>query len=181
MKSQTQILSLGLFTKSPISNQTKAIVSKAVIWSSVWSEFASLCELRIRTEPDIYPKWGEMLSDARKEWQPRIAEEVGRNLTLKRLLCFWQLFLFCQKGLVPFPINSLHFISKLLFEWDDEWSQKTFRNCEKWAMYWWKGEAKRFTFPHIEHQKQSEGTYVISHFQPIFRGKGWFPPLESHS
>jgi hypothetical protein len=47
VKSWTRVLSLGLYTKSPISNQTKAIVPKAVIWSSVWSEFASWCELRL--------------------------------------------------------------------------------------------------------------------------------------
>lgn len=84
VKSRTQILSLGLFTKSPISAQTKAIVPKAVIWSSVWSEFASLCELRIRTNL-IFIQRGESAFWCQKRVTTRIAEEVSRNLTLKRL------------------------------------------------------------------------------------------------
>lgn len=68
VRSQTQILSLGLFTKSSISNQTKAIVPKAVIWFSVWSEFASLCELRTRISL-IFIQRRKRSADARKEWQ----------------------------------------------------------------------------------------------------------------
>lgn len=84
VKSWTQILSLGLFTKSPISIQTKAIVPKAVIWSSVWSEFASLCELRIRINL-IFIQSEKNSCWCQKRMTIRIAEEVSRNLTVRRL------------------------------------------------------------------------------------------------
>lgn len=147
VKSGTQILSLGLFTKSPISNQTKAIVPKAVIWSSSVIWICKLMWIENQNKPGIYPKGGDVLSDARKEGQPE-CWRGERKLDPGKASCFWQSFFFCQMGLVPFPINSPCLISKLLSEWD-EWSRKTFRNCEKWPMYWCKREAKRFTFPRI--------------------------------
>lgn len=75
---------LGLFTEFPISTQTKAIVPKAVIWRSVWSEFASLCELRIRTNL-VFIQRGKMLGWWQKRLTTRITEEVSRNDTEKDL------------------------------------------------------------------------------------------------
>lgn len=161
-KISNPILSLELYTKCPISNQTKAIVPKAVIWSSVWSEICKPMGTESQNKPVIYPKGKKGLlvpekNDNHNSWRGQ------QKLDIEKALCFGQLFLFCQKDLVPFPINSLHLISKLLPGFE-EWSQKSFRNGEKWALY--KKEAERCTFLHIGHQKQREG-YVISRRQLI--------------
>lgn len=87
---------LGLFTKSLISNQTKAIVPKAVIWSSVWSEFTSLCELRMRINLIFIQRGRKTVADARKEWT-RIAGEISRNLTLRRLYAYDNYSFFVKK------------------------------------------------------------------------------------
>lgn len=74
MKCRNQILSLGLFTKSPISSQTKAIVPKAVIlvFSMIW-----ICKpvwIENQNKADIYPK--------RKNacwWQKRMTTRISER------------------------------------------------------------------------------------------------------
>lgn len=144
VKSQTQILSSEWYTKCPISNQPKVIVPKAVIWSSVWSEFASLRKLRIRMNLIFTQRGKKMLAAASKEWQPeelkRSAETWQREGFMLRTVIS-----FLSKRFGAFPY-SLHLISKLLSGWK-EWSQKTFRHREQWAVYW--SKKRRFTFLQI--------------------------------
>ena len=146
VKSQTQILSFERYTKCPLSNQTKAIVPKAVIWSSVWSEFASLWKLRIRMNLIFIQRGKKMLAGTSKEWQP---EQLKRSAETRHREGFMlrTIIPFLSKRFGAFPY-SLHLISKLLSGWK-EWSQKTFRNGEQWAMYWSKKKAERFTFLQI--------------------------------
>ena len=142
VKSQTQIPSFELYTKWLISNRTKAIVPKPVIWSSVWSEFASLWKLRIRMKLILIQrrKKKSLLvlekNDNQNSWRGQ------QKLDTEKALCFGQLFLFCQKDLVP-SLFSHHLISKLLFGWE-KWSQENFQK-------WWtmrniliKKKAQRF-------------------------------------
>ena len=129
VKSQTQIPSFELYTKWPISNRTKATVPKPVIWSSVWSEFASLWKQN-QNETDTYPKEEKNKCflvpekyDNQNSWRGQ------QKLDTEKALCFGQLFLFCQKDLVP-SLFSHHLISKLLSGWE-KWSQENF---QKWWM-----------------------------------------------
>lgn len=94
-----------------------------------------------------------------------------QKLDIKKVLCFWQLFLFCQKGVVSFPNNSHHLISNLLSRWE-EWSQKTNRNYEKWTMYWWKKKAVRFAFLQSKIPKEKWRDSITSRFQLILGFKG---------
>lgn len=127
VKAQAQILSLRLFTKSLISNQTKAIVPKAVIWSSViW-----ICKamwIENQNKMDIYPKGEENACGWQKRMTTRIAEGVSRNLKLRRLYASDN-YSFPIKRFGAFFYPSVHLISKSLFWWE-EWPQRTFRNAK---------------------------------------------------
>ena len=134
VKSQTQIPSFELYTKWLISNRTKAIVPKPVIWSSMWSEFASLWKLRIRMKLILIQRRKKKACWCWKRMTTRIAEEVSRNLTQRRLYASDN-YSFSVKKIwcLPYFLTTL-FQNYSLGEKND--LKKTFRNGERWEIYW---------------------------------------------
>lgn len=185
VKSGTQILSLGLFTKSPISNQTKAIVPKAVIWSSSVIWICKLMWIENQNKPGIYPKGGGRAFWCQKRRTTRMLKRWAETWPRKGFMLL-TIILFLSNGFGAFSYQfSLSYIKITL--WVRRMVSKNFQKVWKMTnVLMQEGSQEIHISPHITPEGKRWDLRHCTH--PTFpgeRGEGWnvtcLPSLESQS